>query len=659
MSKIPKTIYRKDLGKTEYTSFNPISPEEFLQERFGAIMDHPVCIDGRIHRFIPGGCRDKDGWYVFSEVDGVVFGKAGDWRLGKDHDVRYAPEGKIPAETLQRMAEKQVEIEEERKRQRDAALERFKSEWDVLPQCRGHKYLEKKNVGVYGDIRIADRLMVIPMYDSNGNIINRQSISEDGKKRFGAYLETSGGRYVIEGSGAVFLCEGYATGASIHEATGAKVVVCFSANNLKNVAKDYPDALVVADNDKSQTGENEARKTGLRYILIPETGMDANDFANTHGLTELRNILFHERRKEEDWIVPFCQWRKEHVPQKWLIKGYVPEGVGTSMIFGPSGCGKTFITLDMMLCIATGTEWHGHKTKTAPVLYLCGEGYEGISNRIMAWAFDHGYTEDDVDNGLFDNFYLVKWPVDMHNPLEMRPYIDQLKKYKDHFKLVTTDTLNRFFSGDENKADDIHALLDEVQEISNALGGVHFLIVHHTGIASEKENRARGNPALKGAMQVELMVLRNPDTGQIMLRQTKQKDMEMMPEKFFTLTKVNLPYFDEDGEQCSSVVPHCDGEERRAIDMMGTGAKLLFHQMIKEAYNVGSSEINIDRDDGRTIVSSRFVISVAKTFYENRNIKVPYEDEYSLLKQDRSQSFVNVYLNDSIERYTKGWWKVL
>ena len=93
--------------------------------------------------------------------------------------------------------------------------------------------------------------------------------------------------------------------------------------------------------------------------------------------------------------------------------------------------------------------------------------------------------------------------------------------------------------------------------------------------------------------------------------------------------------------------------------MMGTGAKLLCHQMIKEAYDVGSSEINIDRDDGRTIVSSRFVISVAKTFYENRNIKVPYEDEYSLLKQDRSQSFVNVYLNDSIERYTKGWWKVL
>ena len=64
------------------------------------------------------------------------------------------------------------------------------------------------------------------------------------------------------------------------------------------------------------------------------------------------------------------------------------------------------------------------------------------------------------------------------------------------------------------------------------------MIVHHTGIASEKENRARGNPALKGAMQVEMMVLRNPDTGQVMLKQTKQKDLEPMPDMFFTLKKV-------------------------------------------------------------------------------------------------------------------------
>ena len=162
------------------------------------------------------------------------------------------------------MAEKQREIEEERLQRKKSALARLTSEWDILPRCTNHPYLEKKKVQVHGDIRMTDKYMVIPMYDSEGNLINRQAISNDSSKRFGAFLETTGARYVIEGSGATFLCEGYATGASIFEATGATVVVCFSANNLKNVSKDYPEATVVADNDISQTGEKEAIKTGLK-----------------------------------------------------------------------------------------------------------------------------------------------------------------------------------------------------------------------------------------------------------------------------------------------------------------------------------------------------------------------------------------------------------
>ena len=658
--KLKNRIYRKDLGKTDYDpSFNPITPDEFLRDRFGAMLDHPVTIDGHIHRFASSGSKDKDGWYVFSKVDGIVFGKAGDWRLGKEYDARYSPEGRIPEDTLKRMAESQVRIEEERKRQKEEAIARLASEWEILPQCTSHPYFDRKGVSVYGDIRMTDKFAVIPMYDRDGNLINRQTISADGAKRFGAYMETSGARYEIPGEGGIFLCEGYATGASIHEATGAKVVVCFSAGNLKHVAKDYPEAVVVADNDKSGTGENEARKTGLKTILIPEVGMDANDYAAEYGTESLSGLLMGQRKKEDEWIVSFTKWRRNHVPQKWLIKGYVPEGEGTSMIFGPSGCGKTFVTLDMMLCIATGTEWHGHKTKKAPVLYLCGEGHEGIGNRIVAWGLEHGYSMEEIDGGAFDNLHLSVWPIDIHDPVGIRPYVEQLSRLKGMFGLVSIDTLNRFFSGDENKADDIHAFLDEIQQMSVALGGVHFLIVHHTGIASEKENRARGNPALKGAMQVELMVTRNADTGQVMLRQTKQKDMEIMPDKFFTLSKVELPYCDEDGEPCTSVVPHCDGEEKKSVDCQCIRANLLFSAMIKKAYAEGSGDIGRDPDDNGTIVSSNFLISVAKTFYVNGGMPFPYDKDYDLIKPDRKQSFVSMYLEGRLARYQKGWWKVL
>ena len=185
------------------------------------------------------------------------------------------------------------------------------------------------------------------------------------------------------------------------------------------------------------------------------------------------------------------------------------------------------------------------------------------------------------------------------------------------------------------------------------------MIVHHTGIASEKENRARGNPALKGAMQVEMMVLRNPDTGQVMLKQTKQKDLEPMPDMFFTLKKVDLPTVDEDGKVCSSVVPFCDEEERKPVDYQSIGANLLLRKMIKTAYEEKSEDIDIDTNDGGTIVRSNFLISVAKTFYHNRGVEPPYKGDYDLIKQDRKQSFVSMYLEGRVEQYTPGWWKVL
>ena len=655
MAKTPKTIYRKDLGKQDYTSFNPISPQEFLYNEFGASLDHPVSIDGRIHRFIPGGCREKDGWYVFSEADGIVFGKAGDWRFGKDHDVRYSPKGEVSADTLRKMAEQQKRFDEERKRSKEEALARLVNEWEVLPSCEDHPYLKKKNVKAYGDIRLAGKYMVIPMYDSSGNLINRQSISNDSSKRFGAFLETTGARYVIEGSGATFLCEGYATGASIHEATGANVVVCFSANNLKNVAKDYPEAVVVADNDVSQTGEKEAIKTGLKYILIPEKGMDANDYAKAYGDEKLCNVLF---QKKSRYIMSFSEWRKKQKPSSWLIKGYIPEGRGTSMIFGPSGCGKTFISLDMMLCIVTGTSWHGLKTKKASVAYFCGEGQSGIPDRVDAWLLAHGFALEDQDE-LLKDFYISDGTKDFNNPKDTQELHEELEALGRKFDLIFIDTLNRYFSGDENKADDIHAFLAECEKIESFMKDVHIMIVHHTGIASEKENRARGNSALRGAMQVELMALKNPDTGQIMLKQTKQKDLEPMPDRFFTLKHFDLPRVDKDGDPCSSVVLVGDEEERKPMDMQSIRVSLLLNKIIKESFESKSEDVEFDRNDGRTLVSSALLISVAKLFYENAGMKVPYDDEYALIKPDRKQSFIAMYLDGKVEKYAKGWWKIL
>ncbi len=60
--------------------------------------------------------------------------------------------------------------------------------------------------------------------------------------------------------GRVLIAEGFATGASVHEATGDAVAVAFNAGNLKPVAKilraKFPDAhiTVCADNDTKTEG---------------------------------------------------------------------------------------------------------------------------------------------------------------------------------------------------------------------------------------------------------------------------------------------------------------------------------------------------------------------------------------------------------------------
>jgi putative DNA primase/helicase len=91
----------------------------------------------------------------------------------------------------------------------------------------------------------------------------------------------------------VWFVEGYATGLSLHKALrsvglNASVVVCFSANNMINVASQVKGRrFVFADNDASKTGEKAAIETGLPWTMADELGYDANDLHDKRGLMAL------------------------------------------------------------------------------------------------------------------------------------------------------------------------------------------------------------------------------------------------------------------------------------------------------------------------------------------------------------------------------------
>jgi len=232
------------------------------------------------------GDREKRGWYWLHEISlempkgsgqygRFIVGSFGIYR-GNDHGkqkIRLSARGlALNAETAAAIRARHAESVKRaaaiRAAEQDRAAHEAAHAWGKYlpsnPDGTLPDYLHRKGVQAHG-IRYSpsgNGTLAIPMTDATGKVWGLQIIR--GKQR-GRRLEkqywpagmNKTGHYHMMGSpGAVILlAEGYATGATIFEATGLCVVVAFDANNLLAVAqalhKTYRHAhiLVCADDD--------------------------------------------------------------------------------------------------------------------------------------------------------------------------------------------------------------------------------------------------------------------------------------------------------------------------------------------------------------------------------------------------------------------------
>lgn len=128
-------------------------------------------------------------------------------------------------------------------------------------------------------------LMIVPMR-INDSLVGLQVVTEGGEKRFLTGQQTKGATAVFDNKGVVILCEGYATALSIRRAMKSvrqryKIVVCFSASNMVDIAKQNTECFVVADNDKA--GIDAAKAAGKTYWLSDVEGEDFNDYEIRNG----------------------------------------------------------------------------------------------------------------------------------------------------------------------------------------------------------------------------------------------------------------------------------------------------------------------------------------------------------------------------------------
>lgn len=237
----------------------------------------------------------------------------------------------------------------------------------------------------------------------------------------------------------------------------------------------------------------------------------------------------------------------ENRPPDWLVRG-VLERDSLAMFFGDPGSGKSFGAVDLAAAVATGRDWHGHRVTAGPVLFIAGEGRNGLARRFRAWQVVAGASLEKADIYLSPGATaLTDWPA---VELLTEAAADIARRLGRSPVLVIVDTVARNFGpGDENSTADMTDFIRGCDEIRQTLGCC-VLLVHHSGHGDK--TRARGAMALKGALDFEYRFQRD-ESGVIRLEATKVKDHEFPPPMAFKLAPVELGN-DAEGEPIRSAV---------------------------------------------------------------------------------------------------------
>lgn len=242
---------------------NGVVPIEPIAQRLGS---------GSLVRFRceGDGKGRKNGWAILylDERPAGAFGnyKANTgtlkWKASSDQPALTAAEREALQREWREAKEKREAVLRDNNRQASLdAAEKWQASSAASPE---HPYVQAKRLDVTG-LRQTGSLLLIPMCDEEGTLWNLQSITPDGTKRFLRGGRIDGlfaiiGEFTPRTAEAVFV-EGYATGSTVHRATGHPVIVTFNTANMPKVARLWaelrPDLAftVFADDDERTAQE--------------------------------------------------------------------------------------------------------------------------------------------------------------------------------------------------------------------------------------------------------------------------------------------------------------------------------------------------------------------------------------------------------------------
>lgn len=194
--------------------------------------------------------RNMDYSTVLKEVGAV---------LGLSNETKVTDEDRKKWREKAKQQQRQAEFEE--RKAQESAAKRAERMWKGKSVERDCPYLDRKHVKNHGCKINGKGNLLVPLFDIDGQIWNMQEIHADGYKPYLTGARVNDCFYIIgeitSADQIVCIAEGYATGASVYEATSYTTIVAFQSGNIDKVGiavrSKYPKLQLVycADDDSA------------------------------------------------------------------------------------------------------------------------------------------------------------------------------------------------------------------------------------------------------------------------------------------------------------------------------------------------------------------------------------------------------------------------
>ena len=257
----------------------------------------------------------RDAWKSFKPSGPVTIATL--FKMATDSGWRPDRPAPPPPPPDPKKIERQQREELKKQRKEASAAGNGRAIYQLAKACQAHGYLKAKGVAPVKGLRVIDaaeairpgvsfgpsitkdsgKLLMFPILNESGEIQSLEAITPEGVKGFLAGAKKMDGFFVISekaDTGMVYVCEGLATGLSVHEATAARVHVAVTANNLKAVAESarrrFPEARIViaGDWDESQTGQRKGKAAAAAVnglAIFPDfAAVEGREFGNWNDL---------------------------------------------------------------------------------------------------------------------------------------------------------------------------------------------------------------------------------------------------------------------------------------------------------------------------------------------------------------------------------------